>query len=275
MSTAVSALASPLAARPALHGPVSRWGWALRGAALPAALLAFWYAAVYWELWDAALLERPDTVLVDGLAQLFAGAFALDLAASLARDLSGFAIGSLAGLLLGGLLGASQALDRLVSPSLHTVKHIALFAWIPLISMLLGIGEPAKIAFIALAAFYPVAIHTLEGIRSVPRSLDEVARVLELGRWQRLRQLVIPAASAEVFAGLRLALICSWIATIGAEYFLLTGHGVGATLIQGRQQFDMGSVIFGLAVIGSIGALLQRAAARLEARGLRWRSGER
>ena len=105
------------------------------------------------------------------------------------------AIGSAIGLVFGVLLGGSRWFDRLVGPSFHTLKQISLFAWIPMLSMWFGLGDGAKIAFVAMAAFFPVVLNTFEGIRSVPRESIEVARVFDFSPWQLLTRVIAPSAA--------------------------------------------------------------------------------
>ncbi len=50
-----------------------------------------------------------------------------------------------------------------------------------------------------------------------------------------------------------LALIYSWLATLGAEYLLVAGSGIGNTLVDGSEQFRMDLVLFGVIVVGITG----------------------
>ena len=79
--------------------------------------------------------------------------------------------------------------------------------------------------------------------------------------------MVLPAAAPAIFTGIYLALIYSWLATIGAEYLLVAGMGIGNLLIEGSEHFQMDLVIFGMFVVGTIG-WLTNASARLAERRL-------
>jgi len=242
-----------------------------RGWALPVGTLAVWYAVTTFGLANKHILAPPQEVWLEGSKQIFSGSFGIDFLASLARDLSGFALGSTIGFLLGLLMATSRWAERLIAPSFNAVKQIAIFAWIPLISAWCGMGEPAKVVFIALAAFYPMVVNVFEGVRGISRDYGEVARVLEFSPWQMLRKVILPAASPQILTGIHLALIYSWLATIGAEYFLKSGHGVGNSMIDGREHFNMGSVLFGVVVVGLIGAAINVLSSRFEKQMLRWR----
>jgi sulfonate transport system permease protein len=243
----------------------------LRGWVLPLALLALWWLAVGQRWSTSPLLVSPVKVWSTAVEQAASGRLFAELAASLWRDLIGFAIGAAGGLLFGAALGASRLFEKLAGPSLHTLKQISLFAWIPLLSVWFGLGDAAKVAFLSLAAFFPVVLNTFEGIRGVPPELLEVARVLRFDRWQRWRRVILPAAAPSIFAGIHLGLIYAWLATLGAEYLLVAGRGIGNLLVDGREHFWMDQVLLGVVVVGLVGFALNWIASRLEARALAWR----
>jgi sulfonate transport system permease protein len=242
-----------------------------RGLMLPLFLLLAWVVVCRYGLVNAHILVAPRAVWETAKAQIESGDLWSHLQASLARDLGGFAIGSVLGLVVGGAMGLSRLFDKLVGPTFHAAKQVALFAWIPLMSVWFGTGEVAKIAFIALSAFYPIVVNTHEGIRSVDVEYVEVARVFRFTRWQVLRKVVLPSAVPSIFAGVHLALIYSWLGTIGAEYLLQAGPGIGNLMIDGREQFAMDLVLLGLIVTGVVGFGLNALASAVESRLLRWR----
>ncbi|QGZ64418.1 ABC transporter permease [Paraburkholderia acidisoli] len=236
----------------------------LRGAALPAVALVAWWVLSASHVVKSGLLVSPADVWHAAREQVESGALTRALSASLAREASGFAIGATAGLVLGGVLGLSRIAARIVGPSFDTFKQISLFAWIPLISVWFGLGDAAKVVFLSLAALLPVAAHTCDGIHAVPRQYLEVARALRYSHRQLIRHVLLPAALPSIFTGLYLALIYSWLATLGAEYLLVAGSGIGNLLIDGSEQFRMDLVLFGIIVVGATGWALNAIARRVE-----------
>jgi sulfonate transport system permease protein len=114
-------------------------------------------------------------------------------------------------------------------------------------------------------------VNTWAGARSVPRDLAEVAQVLTLNCWQKLTRLAIPSALPSIFVGLHLGLIYSWLATVGAEYFMTIGPGIGGLMTEGREHFHMDLVILGVVLLGGIGLGLNRLATVLETHVLSWK----
>lgn len=255
---APDATPSPVAAVRRLHAP----DW--RGFVLPLAAFALWWAIASAHLVKSGLLVGPADVLRTTWLQVTSGALGRALSASLAREACGFAIGAAGGLLLGTALGLSRIAARMVGPSFDTFKQISLFAWIPLISVWFGLGDVAKVVFLSLAALLPVAAHTCDGIHAVPRAYVDVARALRYTRLQLVRYVILPAALPSIFTGLYLGLIYSWLATLGAEYLLVAGSGIGNTLIDGSEQFRMDLVLFGIIVVGVTGWALNAIARAIE-----------
>lgn len=233
---------------------------------LPIVAIAVWWLASNQGWSQSGLLVSPEKVAATAWDQITSDKFWRSISASLARNLSGFFIGTALGLMLGCLLGLSSLFERLVGPSFNTFKQISLFAWIPLISVWFGLGDVAKVVFLSLAALVPMVVNTCAGLRNVPPNLLEVARVYRFTRWQTIVGVMLPAALPSIFTGLYLALVYSWLATIGAEYLLVSGEGIGNTLIDGSEHFMMDMVLFGMVVIGLVGWGLNALARVLERR---------
>lgn len=247
-----------------------------RGLVLPVALVLVWYAATALELVNTKLIVPPAGVVAQGLKELGHANFYLGIGLSLWRDLSGFTLGALAGIAVGALIGVSHLADKVIGPTFHTARQISLFAWLPLLSALVGTGELSKIIFIGFSAFYPVVLGTLEGVRGVSRAHAEVARIYGFTPAQVFFKLILPAASPQILAGLRLGLIYAWLATIGAEYLLVNdGQGIGNIVFKGRMAFNVELILFGLLAIGLVGNAFNRIAAVAERRLLRWRAPAR
>lgn len=245
---------------------------AARAYVLPLLLLAAWEISTRYGLVNTRLLVPPTKVIGAALRELEQGGILMPLAASLARDLGGAAIGSALGVLVGSLMGVSRRWEQALGPSFHAAKQVAIFAWIPLMGVWLGTGEVAKVVFVALAAFYPVALNTFEGVRSVAPAHVEVARVFAFSRVQVFRRVVLPGAAPSIITGVRVGLVYAWLGTIGAEYLLAAAPGIGNLMIDGRESFQMDKVLLGVVIVGAVGVFISAAAANVEARLLRWRS---
>ena len=245
----------------------------IQAGVLPVAIIALWWLATERHWVNTRLIVPPQGVLSTGWDELRHAEFYLGVAQSLWRDASGFVLGAALGVLVGTVMGVSRLTDRLIGPTFHTARQISLFAWLPLLSAIVGTGDLSKVIFIAFSAFYPVVLGTLDGVRSVSVGHADVARVLGFSRTQWLTRLIWPAAMPQMLSGLRLGLIYAWLATIGAEFLLVNdGQGLGNTVFKGRMAFNVELILFGLVAIGAIGHLFHQAANAAEHRLLRWRA---
>ena len=242
-----------------------------RGMTLPVLLLIAWEVSSRLGLVDIRFLPPIEEVVLTAKREIIDNALVGQLAASLLRNVAGFLIGSVLGIAAGTLLSVSRVMDRLGMPTFNGLKQISLLAWIPLISVWFGFGEQAKVVFVALAAFIPITLNTYDGIKDTPKDLIEVGRALRFRPWQRITKIYLPSALPSIATGVHLGLIYSWLATVGAEYFLAVGPGIGGLVIAGRERLDMALVMVGVIILGLVGFLLNRLAGSVEARLLRWR----
>ena len=250
--------------------PQASW----RSLQLPLVLLALWQLASGQGWIDSALFASPLAVAERFIQGAASGELAQAMLASLGRAFAGGALGIGCGLLCGLLLALRPRAGAIFTPTLNVLRHIALFAWLPLLTAWVGNDNGGKIVFIALASFFPMFFSTLQAVLQRSPQLDEVARVLRLSGLTRLRRLILPGAAAGMFAGLRLAVIYAWLGNIGAEYFMSSGVGIGSLMINAQQLLDMPTILCGMVLIGMTGAALDKAGRLLEIRATRWRQQE-
>lgn len=247
-----------------------------RGFVLPLLILSTWLTATHLGWVNTRLIVPPEKVINTGWTELGKSSFYSGVAWSIGRDLSGLLVGTLSGIAVGMLLGVSRLADKLLGPTFHTVRQISLFAWLPLLAALVGTGDLSKVIFIAFSAFYPVVLGTVEGVKGVTLSQLEVAKVYGFSPWQALARVVLPSAAPQITAGVRLGLIYAWLATIGAEFLLVSeGNGIGSIVFRGRAAFNVELILFGLLIIGLIGTTFNRLANHFERKLLPWRHSAR
>ncbi|QND69216.1 ABC transporter permease (plasmid) [Mesorhizobium loti] len=252
--------------------PFRLTGRHLRPLAVPIALVAIWELLAHAGAADPRFLPPLEEVVARGVAEFSHGGLGFNLLASLERDLIGFACGSVAGIALGLAIGFSRLVERLLGPVLLVHRQIALFAWVPLISMWFGGSETGKVVFIALAAFQPTLINTWQGVSGIPHSYRELADVLTFGWFDFARIIAIPGALPQIFTGLHAALIYAWTATVGAELLLNIAPGIGGRMNEGQQLFHMDLLLLCVLLLGGVGVVFNVIAGSLEHRFLHWRN---
>ncbi|ENO84674.1 ABC transporter permease, partial [Thauera linaloolentis] len=243
-----------------------------RGLVPPALLLVLWWLATTHE-WVSPLVLVPFGQLYDAARdpQVFSS-LAEGIVSTFSRLLKGYGVGVGVGLLLGIGMGLSHAFDRIMGPSFHAVRQVAILAWIPLLTAWFGTGDLCKIVFVAIAASKPVVMGAFEGVRSTPAQLLEVGRVLGFSRLKMLRWVILPSSAPSIVTALQLSLIYSWFASIGAEYVIgVMSGGIGSVVIGAQEHFRTDIVLLGVTVIAATGVAMNKALRSLPDYLFRWR----
>ena len=129
------------------------------------------------------------------------------------------AIAIVGGLALGLVTGLNQTATETAEPLLLAANSIPKIALYPVVLLLFGIGMPAKVAFGAIHGIIPVAILTMNACRTLPPVLVKTAAVMRLSRWDRIRNVLFPAALPDIVTGIRLGFSLTLIGTILGEMF--------------------------------------------------------
>jgi NitT/TauT family transport system permease protein len=130
--------------------------------------------------------------------------------------------------------------------------------------VLLGTGLAPKVVMSSLIVFFPVAVATMVGIRSVDGRLLELGRSLRATRWQIVRYLELPAALPQILGGLRVGATLAVIGAIVGEW-AGADRGLGYLVILARSSmFDIPLMYATLVTIAAIGVLLYLAVVLVE-----------
>jgi sulfonate transport system permease protein len=240
---------------------------------VPLAILLIWSVGSARGWLPQQILPPPVYVWQNFVEMVGNGDLAQHASISAMRVFAGFIVGAGLGLLLGIAMGLSEAVDDYVRPLFTAIAQVPTLGWIPLLMLFLGIGETLKIVIIAKAAFIPMVLNTAAGIRGIPESYAEVARVFRFTRLQLLRRLVLPAAVPPIFTGIRYSLTKAWTALVAVE-LLASAEGLGYLLVWGRQMFWLDTMIVAMILIGMVGYLMDKVLAAIEARLQSWRIGD-
>nr|WP_284699357.1 ABC transporter permease [Sphingomonas lycopersici] len=234
------------------------------------ALLALWQLAALSGVFPTQVLVPPADVAETLWSLARSGELERHIGESLFRLGLGYLIGAVAGLAFGACIALSRLAEAALAPAFLAVWQVPVIAFVPVLVIFLGIDEPFKIAIVALATFFPVALATFDGIRGVPKAWFEVARVYRTRIPDLILRILVPATVPAVLTGMRVALTRSWVVLVAAE-LLAADSGIGQMMEMGRQMFRIDVVLAGVVVSGVIGFALDRGAKAIEHRATRWK----
>ena len=242
-----------------------------RGWVLPLLLLVAWdYASSRGASSAYALV--PLAQIGAGLLEIIGnGELLTNLIASLLRTSQGLLLGVAAGVLLGAAMALSAWGERLIAPLFHSLRQVPMLAWIPLIALWFGNGEYSKILIIALAACYPMALNTFEGLRQVDKRHLEVAQALVLTRFQHFTLVLLPSAMPNLSTGVLQAIAFAWVTAVGSELFLSAGPGLGNLMMNAEAGARMEIILLCVISIAALGYGMSLLFTCLSRYLLRWR----
>ena len=178
----------------------------------------------------------------------------------------GLVVGAGTGLVVGYMLARSALVERLLSPYLVAAQATPILALAPLLVLWFGAGLLSKVVICSLIVFFPVAVATMVGIRSVDAGLLELGRSLRATRGQVLTTLEIPAALPSILGGLRVGVTLAVVGAIVGEWAGADrGLGVLINLARGSM-FDIPLMFATLLTIALVGIALYVAVVLIERR---------
>jgi putative hydroxymethylpyrimidine transport system permease protein len=132
--------------------------------------------------------------------------------------LLGFLCGLLIGLAFGFLLRPFETLRLSFYPLIVGSQAIPIVVFAPILIVWFGFGIGPKLAVVALVCFFPIAVATADGLRSVDPEATKMMRTLDASRGQLLWRLEAPTALPFTFSGAKIAVTFAPIAAIFGEW---------------------------------------------------------
>jgi NitT/TauT family transport system permease protein len=179
---------------------------------------------VVWKLivvvggYPVFILPPPELVFQRFLTAWADGTIEPHFLATLSEIAIGFVVGAGLAVVIGYLLARSIVAERLLSPYLVAAQATPILVLAPLLVLWLGTGLLPKVVICALIVFFPVAVATMVGIRSVDARLLELGRSLRATRWQVFAHLELPAAMPQILGGMRVGVTLAVIGAIVGEW---------------------------------------------------------
>lgn len=228
--------------------------------------LLVWRAIVFIGGYPPFILPTPEAVFGRFLAAVGDGILWPHFATTLLEVALGFTVGAAAGLGIGYVLARSAFVERLASPYLVAAQAVPILAIAPLLALWFGPGLLSKVVICSLIVFFPVAISTMVGIRSVDPRLLELGRSLRATPRQVLRTLEIPAALPSILGGMRVGVTLAVVGAVVGEWAgAERGLGVLINLARGSL-FDIPLMFAALLTLALMGIVLYLAVVLVERR---------
>jgi NitT/TauT family transport system permease protein len=221
----------------------------------PLAVALLWEGAVAAGLLNPTYLPAPSR-LAARLADLLAGGELWDhLIVTLGRLGASFVLAVVPAIALGLAFGMWRGLRLALEPILTALYAVPKIALLPLVMLVLGIGERSFVATATLTGFLQMTVSTMAGVLAVERTVLEAGRNYGADGWRLFRYVLLPSALPEIFTGMRIGLSLTLVLVIAVE-FTAAQEGLGAFVWTAGQTFSVENLFSGLVVIGVLGLIL-------------------
>jgi NitT/TauT family transport system permease protein len=215
------------------------------------------------------ILPTPTAVVGALMRELHEGILWPDMKISLFRIGMGFLASAVLAIPLGIFMGAYKTAEAAHEPFVGFVRYIPVPALIPLIMVIAGIGEEAKILLIFIGTYFQMVLMVADVTRQVPKDLLNAARTLGANRAQLLFSVLIPATLPGMLDTCRTMIGWAWTYLVVAEV-VATDSGLGYNIMKAQRFMRTDEIFVGIIVLGLLGLLTDMLFKILQPRLLPW-----
>ena len=190
--------------------------------------------------------------------------------ASACRILEGLFIALLIAVPTGLLLANYPKINKICSPLLYFTYPVPKLALLPVVMLLLGIGEAAKIAMIVMILVFQLIVSIRDAALHIPREDFHVLISLGANKRQILRWITLPAILPETLTAIRVAIGTAASVLFFTETFG-TDRGMGFYIVDSWMRLAYGEMYAGIFVLSLLGFILFFTIDILEKRVCKWK----
>lgn len=221
------------------------------GGAVLLLLCIWWGIAAVVQL---PIIPAPIRVLKN-LQDIFFSAIAIHGLYSLWRIFAGLLLAVGIGFPLGVCMGYSKRADRFFAPLVYLTYPIPKIALLPILMLLLGVGEWSKILMIFLIIVFQVVIAVRDGIRSIPVETYYPLYSLGASFWHIFVEVLWPASLPKFITAVRVALATAISVLFFTETFG-TQYGMGYFIMDAWLRVNYLEMYSGIVVLSLMGLFL-------------------
>ncbi|MGZ0701323.1 ABC transporter permease [Pseudomonas piscis] len=242
---------------------LGHWGLGLAGLA---SLLLGWWLGVHLAGGDGLAARFSPEATFASLVELLGQPQVYEhVWVSLKRILVGLLLAMLIGVPLGLLVGSYRHLEAATTPAFQFLRMISPLSWMPVVVMLMGVGDQPIYFLLAFAALWPILLNTAAGVRQLDPRWLQLSRSLSATRWETLRKVILPGVLGHVLTGVRLAIGILWIVLVPCE-MLGVSAGLGYFILDTRDRLAYSELMAMVLLIGVLGFALDALARSLHRR---------
>jgi sulfonate transport system permease protein len=232
-------------------------------------LVAIW-SLVTWRQWvDPVLLPSPIATF-GSLWSGMEGTLGFDFLKTVYRTAAATLIAAVIAIPLGIVLGSSERLYRSLEFVIDFFRSTPASAMFPLFLVLFGVGDETKIAVAAFGAILVILFNVAYGVMNARKTRLLAAKVMGASRWRVLFDVMLLESLPQTFVGLRNGVSLALVIIVVAEMFIGSQDGLGHSVFEAQQLFDMPRMYAAIFAAGALGYGLNLLFLLIERRFVHW-----
>jgi NitT/TauT family transport system permease protein len=232
-------------------------------------LLAVWSIAVHGGFVDPVLLPPPKTAF-DALWKGMRGELGYDFLRTVERTVWSTLIAAVIAIPLGIVLGSSERLYRSLEFVIDFFRSTPASAMFPLFLVLFGVGDLTKISVAAFGATLVILFNVAYGVMNARKTRLLAAKVMGASRPRVLFDVMLLESLPQTFVGLRNGVSLALVIIVVAEMFIGSRDGLGHSVFEAQQLFDMPRMYAAIFAAGALGYGLNLLFLLIERRFVHW-----
>ena len=235
-----------------------------------AGLVAIWSLAT-WQQWvDPVLLPSPIATFKALWQGMNGGALGFDFVKTVYRTAASTLIAAVIAIPLGIVLGSSERLYRSLEFVIDFFRSTPASAMFPLFLVLFGVGDETKISVAAFGAILVILFNVAYGVMNARKTRLLAAKVMGASSLRVLFDVTLLESLPQTFVGLRNGVSLALVIIVVAEMFIGSQDGLGHSVFEAQQLFDMPRMYAAIFAAGVLGYGLNLLFLLIERRFVHW-----
>lgn len=189
---------------------------------------------------------------------------------SAVRLFAGLCIAFIIGSIIGYCMARFPMVDELLSPIVYLLTPLPKVAFLPIVMVILGISETARIAILVFVVVFQFIVGVRDALKTMPKTYVLSMRSLKLSRRSQLVDIMIPYAAPHLFTCLRQAFGMSIAVLFFVETFV-NQQGIGYFIMNRWGVVNYPDMFSGIMVLSVFGYIVYALIDRVERKVCPWR----
>jgi sulfonate transport system permease protein len=233
-------------------------------------LVAIWSLTTWREWVDPVLLPSPISTFKALWKGMDGGPLGFDFVKTVYRTASATAIAAVIAIPLGIVLGSSERLYLSLEFVIDFFRSTPASAMFPLFLVLFGVGDETKILVAAFGAILVILFNVAYGVMNARKTRLLAAKVMGASQLRVLVDVTLLESLPQTFVGLRNGVSLALVIIVVAEMFIGSQDGLGHSVFEAQQLFDMPRMYAAIFAAGVLGYGLNLLFILVERRFVHW-----